>query len=252
MNEDGLQQWKPVLKASFPVSGKDVAAAFEALGVAAPALERSAYSRDQLVAELIAPSPALRAVEVHKRRDALHLRRCMTELTDQHGAGRTRRTLADRVRTRPRARSRRDLGLRRRGQREPARAASAVLVGFGTALRGRRRRDELGEVPRRRARRGRHVAGRSPTVPRSPGSARGSTRRVASAPSRSRARRRRSRRWWRRRGGDGVEAIAARRHRVAAHRREQRGPRRRGPRTDAAWRSRSSRATRRPGSPTRA
>ena len=94
MNEDGLEQWKPVLKAPFPISGKDVAAAFDALGVVAPALKRSAYSRDELVSELIAPSPALRPVEVHKHRERHTLGGCKAELSQISTTQGARQTIA--------------------------------------------------------------------------------------------------------------------------------------------------------------
>src|SRR5437899_1437922 len=36
VNADGLEQWKPVMKAGFPLSAGDVGKIFEALQVAAP------------------------------------------------------------------------------------------------------------------------------------------------------------------------------------------------------------------------
>jgi exopolyphosphatase/guanosine-5'-triphosphate,3'-diphosphate pyrophosphatase len=132
VNEDGLERWKPVLKASFPVSGKDVAAAFDALGVAAPALERSAYSREELVSELIAPNPALQAVEVHKHREHYTVGGCMAELSQISTTQRARRTIAVESED-PAAVIAvvRDLGLGSRRNVNVPRGLAA-LIGFGT------------------------------------------------------------------------------------------------------------------------
>ena len=79
------------------------------------------------------------------------------------------------------------------------------------ALRGHRRRDQLGEVPRRRAARGRRVADGSWTAPRSRGSARASTRAGGSRAEPMRAHGRGDRRRWRMkpRAASAVAAIAA-------------------------------------------
>jgi exopolyphosphatase / guanosine-5'-triphosphate,3'-diphosphate pyrophosphatase len=81
VNDDGLEQWLPVLKASFPISAADVGTVFEALRVPPPELAREEYTLDQLLAELIDPSPALQAVDVHKHRDHYTLGGCMSELS---------------------------------------------------------------------------------------------------------------------------------------------------------------------------
>ena len=74
-NDDGLEQWKPVMKATYPLSGADIAAVLEALGTTVPVLARSEYTLDELVAEVIEPNDDLAAVAVHKRREHLHDRR---------------------------------------------------------------------------------------------------------------------------------------------------------------------------------
>ena len=81
------------------------------------------------------------------------------------------------------------------------------------ALRRDRRRDELGEVPHRRARRGRRDRAPSSTAPRSPASARASTTPAGWARSRSGARSTRSPRWPTRRA-----ATAPRRSRPSGRR----------------------------------
>ncbi|MEA2058456.1 MAG: Ppx/GppA family phosphatase [Actinomycetota bacterium] len=90
----GLEQWIPVMKQGFPLVGSDVAKVFDALGVAVPRLDRDAYSLDQLLDELVEPSTAIRAVEVHKHRVRFLVGGCMAELTDVVVDGRPTRTIA--------------------------------------------------------------------------------------------------------------------------------------------------------------
>ena len=90
----GLQRWEPVLKAPFPLTGADVAAAFEALRQPLPTLGREVYTLEQFVAELIEPTPAIRAVRVHKRRRRYTIHGCPGELSDVEAAGKTTHTIA--------------------------------------------------------------------------------------------------------------------------------------------------------------
>ena len=81
VDDDGLEQWTPVLKAEFPVTGDQVAAVLDRLGVAVE-LSRDAYSLDELIGEVVAAGPELSAVHVHKRRQRYTIGGCMSELTD--------------------------------------------------------------------------------------------------------------------------------------------------------------------------
>jgi exopolyphosphatase / guanosine-5'-triphosphate,3'-diphosphate pyrophosphatase len=92
VNEDGLEQWKPVLKGSFPLSPDDVGTVVGALNVTVPALERPEHSLDELLSDLIEPRPELRAVKVHKHREHYTIAGCMAELSEirtEQGAERT-------------------------------------------------------------------------------------------------------------------------------------------------------------------
>jgi exopolyphosphatase / guanosine-5'-triphosphate,3'-diphosphate pyrophosphatase len=92
VNEDGLEQWKPVLKGSFPLSPADVGTVLGALNVTVPALERPEHSLDELLSDLIEPRPELRAVKVHKHREHYTIAGCMAELSEirtEQGAERT-------------------------------------------------------------------------------------------------------------------------------------------------------------------
>ncbi len=90
----GLEQWRPVLKTSFPLAATDVAAVLDALGVPGADLARGTYTLEQLVAELVLPQPALADVAVHKRRAHYELGGCMAELSEVTAVLRTTRTIA--------------------------------------------------------------------------------------------------------------------------------------------------------------
>jgi exopolyphosphatase / guanosine-5'-triphosphate,3'-diphosphate pyrophosphatase len=81
VNEDGLEQWKPVVKEAFPLAAADVETVLRDLG-AASELERDEYSLDQLLGELVDPSPGLLAIEVHKRRNHVTVGGAMAELSE--------------------------------------------------------------------------------------------------------------------------------------------------------------------------
>ena len=88
VNDDGLEQWTPVMKAAFPLPAADVAKVFEALRLDAPPFARDAYALDQFIDELASPGSGIRAVQVHKRRTRYSFGGCMTELTDVVADGR--------------------------------------------------------------------------------------------------------------------------------------------------------------------
>ena len=94
VDRHGLERWEPVLKAGFPLAAADVTVAFDALHQPVPTLSRTAYSLDELLDELVAPSGAIRVVSVHKRRVRYTIHGCMAELTDIAADGRPTRTLA--------------------------------------------------------------------------------------------------------------------------------------------------------------
>ena len=130
-NDDGLEQWKPVMKATYPLSAADTASVLEALGTAVPALARSEYTLDQLVAEVIEPSDDLTAVAVHKRRERYTIGGCMAELTGVRTAQGSRRTIAVESEDATRVSAAvRELGLGSRRNVSMARGLKA-LAGFG-------------------------------------------------------------------------------------------------------------------------
>jgi exopolyphosphatase/guanosine-5'-triphosphate,3'-diphosphate pyrophosphatase len=94
VNEDGLEQWRPVMKASFPLGTTDVVTMLIALGVEVPQLARDAYTLDQLLAEVIGPDDALLSVSVNKHREHYLPGGCMAELTVLRTGSRATRTIA--------------------------------------------------------------------------------------------------------------------------------------------------------------
>jgi len=88
VRSDGLQQWLPVLKAPLPLDADSADLVLTTLGVGAP--HRPIHTID----ELVAASPGLRALLVHKRRRRYTVGGCMAELTDMSAAGRSIRTIA--------------------------------------------------------------------------------------------------------------------------------------------------------------
>lgn len=93
VNTDGLEQWKPVMKAKFPLPAAEAQRVLEALGVKVPSLARDSYTLHQFVGELGEPN-GLRAVEVHKKRVRYKVNGCTSELTDVVAEGRKTRTVA--------------------------------------------------------------------------------------------------------------------------------------------------------------
>jgi exopolyphosphatase / guanosine-5'-triphosphate,3'-diphosphate pyrophosphatase len=94
VNSDGLEQWKPVMKGAFPLPAAEVKKVFDALGVAAPPLQRQEYTFDQFVKELAEPGQRLRVVNVRKKRTRYKIDGCTSEMTDVVADGKKTRTVA--------------------------------------------------------------------------------------------------------------------------------------------------------------
>ncbi len=89
VDEHGLQQWLPVLKAPFPLGPDAVSTVSAALGRPAPGLENGPYGLDELL-ELT----GAHAVEVHKLRRRYDVAGCAAELTDIRAGAEASRTIA--------------------------------------------------------------------------------------------------------------------------------------------------------------
>jgi exopolyphosphatase/guanosine-5'-triphosphate,3'-diphosphate pyrophosphatase len=94
VDEDGLERWRPVLAASFPLTAADVAFVLGALGATVPALERAEFSLDELLDELVRPRADLVALPLHKRRVHYTVDGCMAEVAEIRTGDAATRTVA--------------------------------------------------------------------------------------------------------------------------------------------------------------
>jgi exopolyphosphatase/guanosine-5'-triphosphate,3'-diphosphate pyrophosphatase len=94
VNQDGLEQWTPVMKAGFPLPAAEVTRVFEALRLDPPPLPRASYDLEQFIEELAVPSGRIRAISVQKRRVRYTVGGCMAELSEVVADGKPTRTIA--------------------------------------------------------------------------------------------------------------------------------------------------------------
>ena len=89
VDEHGLEQWLPVLKAPFPLTPDGVSVVARALEMPAPETANASYTLDELVA-----LTGARRVDVHKVRHRYDLGGCAAELTDIRAGSDSTRTIA--------------------------------------------------------------------------------------------------------------------------------------------------------------
>ena len=94
VNQDGLEQWTPVMKAGFPLPAAEVTRVFAALRLDPPRLQRASYDLAQFIDELAVPSGRIRAISVQKRRVRYTVGGCMAELSEVVADGKPTRTIA--------------------------------------------------------------------------------------------------------------------------------------------------------------
>ena len=94
VGEDGLEQWRPAMKATFPLPWSEAGRVCATLGVGAPSPGADAFTLDEFLAMLASSGRGVRAEAVHKRRRHYTLGGCMTEVTDVIAEDRQARTLA--------------------------------------------------------------------------------------------------------------------------------------------------------------
>lgn len=80
VNEDRLEQWMPIMKASFPIQIPDIENVFKCFKVVLPTLQRKEYTLQQYMDELIGKSKLLKAVNVHKKRTGFTINNCIVEI----------------------------------------------------------------------------------------------------------------------------------------------------------------------------
>jgi len=127
VNEDGLEQWIPVLKAEFPLGPPEAAMLYATLRL--PGSAGEALPLDDLLAT-VEEASELRWVQVHKRRTRYTVGGCMSELSDISADGHATRTIAVELEDPARVIAAvRELGLGERKNTCMARGLKA-LVGF--------------------------------------------------------------------------------------------------------------------------
>jgi exopolyphosphatase / guanosine-5'-triphosphate,3'-diphosphate pyrophosphatase len=94
VNEDGLEQWRPSLKASFPLAADATPHLSVALGIPAASLTGAAVSFEELLAGIESTSPNIRGVLVSKKRVRYQVHGCVAEVTDVVADEKTVRTIA--------------------------------------------------------------------------------------------------------------------------------------------------------------
>ena len=249
VNADGLEQWTPVMKGSFPLPAAEVAQVLQALGLPLPDPVPDALTQDGFMARFAAPGGPVRAVPVHKRRVRYTIGGCTAELSEVTAAGRTTRTLA--VESEDAAAviaAVRGLGLGDWVNTSYPRGLAALVDGtterYAVIDAGT---NSIKFIVAERAAGGgwRTLVDRAEITRLGEGL----SRRRRDHRQRARPCRRGRRRHGRRGPAPRRARDRRRRHGRPAHGVERRAGRRRRAREAAVWRSRSSRATRRPGWP---
>ena len=81
--EKGLQLWAPRMKREFPIRAKAVRdTVFPAFGVDVPDLNRTDYTQQQYLEEIIKPHPELAVAYVSKRRFGYMIDDCIAEIAE--------------------------------------------------------------------------------------------------------------------------------------------------------------------------
>lgn len=93
-DETGLELWRPVFSAAFPLPAAVIGEALQLLDVPVSSSSQGADDPAAFLDACLAQEPQLRAVRVHKTRTLYRLGLCRAEITDVAAAGRTLRTLA--------------------------------------------------------------------------------------------------------------------------------------------------------------
>lgn len=82
INADKLEQWDPIMKEGFPISGDNLKKLFTVFKVPAPEFKRNEYTYQQFLDEVINPNPALKVVNVKKVRYIYKINDCAVEYAE--------------------------------------------------------------------------------------------------------------------------------------------------------------------------
>jgi exopolyphosphatase/guanosine-5'-triphosphate,3'-diphosphate pyrophosphatase len=94
VDSNGLEQWRPVLKAPFPLADSSIAQVRAALGLPGVSSKGGTLSLDRLITEWTKSGGPVRKVNVKKTRTRYHVEGCVAELTDLVVDGIAVRTVA--------------------------------------------------------------------------------------------------------------------------------------------------------------
>ncbi len=94
VNEHGLEQWTPILKAGFPIHITDLAIVFKAFNLPLPYLKKDEYSYDEYLADIIGKNKNLFLVNVFKERHGFIIDDCIVEYAEVKFNGEPIQTIA--------------------------------------------------------------------------------------------------------------------------------------------------------------
>lgn len=94
VNEDRLEQWLPIMKGTFPLPVSEIEKVFKCFKVALPKFERTEYTFEQYIEEVIKPSSLLKAVNVHKKRTGFTINNTIVEIAEVTVDGKVIKTAA--------------------------------------------------------------------------------------------------------------------------------------------------------------
>lgn len=94
VDDESLEQWKPVMKAPFPLSAAQVSTVLEALDIEPAAADLDGVTLGVLLDGIVEPNHDLRAVQVRKHRVRYAIGGCLAEITEVSTDKHHTRTLA--------------------------------------------------------------------------------------------------------------------------------------------------------------
>ncbi len=94
VNADTLEQWKPIMKGTFPLPQSEIAKVFDCFKAPVPPFTRETYTLDQFIEELVKPQQLLRVVQVTKKRTGYTINGCIAEIAEITADGVPSRTAA--------------------------------------------------------------------------------------------------------------------------------------------------------------
>jgi hypothetical protein len=94
VNEDRLELWLPIMKGTFPLPVSEIEKVFKCFKVALPKFNRTEYTFEQYVNEVIKPSTLLKAVNVLKKRTGFTINNCIVEIAEVNVDGKWIKTAA--------------------------------------------------------------------------------------------------------------------------------------------------------------